>query len=164
MSAQRRRARWPGRFEVRVRAAGGSSPRATSAWRATCRVCKSSARFAANGMRRLVLDEAHAIGVLGPGRAGLSGGARSDARRTGGNARQGSRMHRGLSWPVRGICADGSGIGRDRSFSQPDSSPILAAIARGAVAEARADDAGRARVKDAGMRLRAALLENRESE
>jgi len=107
----------------------------------------------------LVLDEAHAIGVLGPEGRGLAAeqgvtpdvlvGTLGKALGSQGAFVAGSRDLCRWLW------------NRARSFVfSTGSSPILAAIGRGAVSEARADDAGRARVKDAAKHFRAALLEN----
>jgi 8-amino-7-oxononanoate synthase len=107
----------------------------------------------------LVLDEAHAIGVLGPEGRGLAAaqgvtpdvlvGTLGKALGSQGAFVAGSRDLCRWLW------------NRARSFVfSTGSSPMLAAIGRGAIAEARTDDAGRDRVKEAGSHLRAALREN----
>jgi 8-amino-7-oxononanoate synthase len=106
----------------------------------------------------LVLDEAHAVGVLGPHGRGLAAaqgvvpdvlvGTLGKALGAQGAFVAGSRELCRWLW------------NRARSFVfSTGLSPVLAAIGKGAVDEARADDGGRRRVEEAGARLRAGLSE-----
>jgi 8-amino-7-oxononanoate synthase len=106
----------------------------------------------------LVVDEAHAIGVLGPKGRGLCA-----ARGVTPDVLVGTL---GKALGAQGAFVAGTGDlcrwlwNRARSFVfSTGLSPMLAEIARGAVAEASADDAGRERVKRAGGQLRTGLLE-----
>jgi 8-amino-7-oxononanoate synthase len=106
----------------------------------------------------LVLDEAHAVGVFGPKGRGLAAeqgvvpdvlvGTLGKALGSQGAFVAGSRDLCRWLW------------NRARSFVfSTGLSPLLAAIGRGAVAEAEADDGGRRQVKESGARLRAGLLD-----
>jgi 8-amino-7-oxononanoate synthase len=106
----------------------------------------------------LVLDEAHAIGVLGPGGRGLGASCGVIPDVLVGTL--------GKALGAQGAFVAGSAHlcrwlwNRARSFVfSTGLSPLLAAVGCGAVAEARADDAGRERVKAVGAQLRAGLLE-----
>lgn len=106
----------------------------------------------------LVVDEAHAVGVLGPQGRGLS-------------AEQGVVPDVLVGTLGKALAAQGAFVAgsrdlcawlwnRARSFVfSTGLSPLLAAIGRGAIAEARADDAGRLRVAALAARLRAGLRE-----
>jgi 8-amino-7-oxononanoate synthase len=106
----------------------------------------------------LVIDEAHAIGVFGPMGRGLAAetevvpdvlvGTLGKALGAQGAFVAGSRDLCRWLW------------NRARSFVfSTGLSPMLSAIARGAVTEAQSDDAGRERIKVAGARLRGGLQE-----
>jgi 8-amino-7-oxononanoate synthase len=107
----------------------------------------------------LVVDEAHAIGVLGPRGRGLCAahGVMPDV----------VVGTLGKALGAQGAFVAGCGDlcrwlwNRARSFVfSTGLSPLLAEIACGAVAEASADDAGRERVKRAGLLFRSGLLEH----
>jgi 8-amino-7-oxononanoate synthase len=105
-----------------------------------------------------VVDEAHAIGVLGPGGRGRLHAAGVHADVLIGTL--------GKALGTQGAFVAGSGElcawlwNRARSFVfSTGLSPLLAAIGRAAVEEARRDDAGRTRLAEVGTRLRAGLAE-----
>jgi 8-amino-7-oxononanoate synthase len=106
----------------------------------------------------LVVDEAHAIGVMGPEGRGLA-------------ASQGVTPDVLVGTMGKALGSQGAFVAgssdvcrwlwnRARSFVfSTGLSPLLAAIGQGAVAEAQADHTGRLRVEQAGTRLRASLRE-----
>jgi 8-amino-7-oxononanoate synthase len=105
----------------------------------------------------LVVDEAHAIGVLGPGGRGCASEAGVSPDVVVGTL--------GKALAVQGAFVGGSSDlcqwlwNRARSFVfSTGISPLLAAIGAGAVTEASHDDAGRARLASASKRLREGLL------
>jgi 8-amino-7-oxononanoate synthase len=107
----------------------------------------------------LIVDEAHALGVLGPrgrGRAHEAGvrpdvlvGTLGKALGAQGAFVAGSRELCRWLW------------NRARSFVfSTGLSPLLAAIGRGAVEEAQADESGRERLRHVGRRFRSSLLDH----
>jgi 8-amino-7-oxononanoate synthase len=106
----------------------------------------------------LIVDDAHAIGVLGPEGRGCASaaGIRPDVLvGTLGKALGGQGAFIGGS---RDLCRWLWNRARPFVFST-GLSPLLAAVARGAVAEARADEVGRRRIAEVSVRLRAGLEE-----
>lgn len=106
----------------------------------------------------LVVDEAHAVGVLGPQGRGLSAAQGVVPDVLVGTLGKALAAQGAFVTGSRDLCAWLWNRARSFVFST-GLSPILAAIGQGAIAEAQADDAGRLRVEVLAARLRAGLRE-----
>jgi 8-amino-7-oxononanoate synthase len=102
----------------------------------------------------LLVDDAHAIGALGPEGRGLASGARPDALV--GTLGKALGAQGAFVAGSRDLCRWLWNRARPFVFST-GLSPLLAAIGVGAVAEAKSDDLGRRRLADVTARLRAGL-------
>jgi 8-amino-7-oxononanoate synthase len=104
----------------------------------------------------LIVDEAHALGVLGPGGRGGTSAAGVQADVLIGTLGKALGAQGAFVAGSRELCRYLWNRARSFVFST-GLSPILAAIARGAVEEALSDELGRARLRQVSGRLRAGL-------
>jgi 8-amino-7-oxononanoate synthase len=104
----------------------------------------------------LILDEAHALGVLGPGGRGRAAEAGIRVEVFIGTLGKALASQGALASGSRDLCRWLWNRARSFVFST-GLSPLVAAVATAAVSEARQDDAGRTIVAAAGRRLREGL-------
>jgi 8-amino-7-oxononanoate synthase len=103
-----------------------------------------------------IVDDAHAIGVLGPEGCGAAGAAGIRPDVLVGTLGKALGAQGAFVAGSRDLCRWLWNRARSFVFST-GLSPLLAAVAQGAVAEARADEVGRRRLLAVGERLRAGL-------